>query len=135
MGGGPGRAFGSVPKAERGQRGRSRSSKRKKNGRIRAYASCVCPPLFVSCDHLTSGEQPYDQAISFANWDTLFFTRDFPAIDADRSVRHVSKVLTYPMTVAAALHQNGPFTTRNGRITREGRRSMAGECSPLTVTL
>ena len=30
------------------------------------------------------------------------------------------------MTVAAALHQNGPFTTRNGRITREGRRSMAG---------
>ena len=70
-------------------------------------------------------DQPFDQAISFANWDTLLYTRQFPSIDSERSLRHVSKVLTYPMTVAAALHQNGPFTTRNGRVTREGRRSMA----------
>ena len=72
-------------------------------------------------------EQPYDQAVSFANWDTLFFTRDFPSIDSERSVRHVSKVLTFPITIAGVLHQNGPFTPRTGRITREGRRSMAGE--------
>ena len=75
---------------------------------------------------LDLGEQPYDQAVSFANWDTLFFTREFPSIDSDRSVRHLSKVLTYPMTIAAVLHQNGPFTSGNGRVTREGRRSMAG---------
>jgi splicing suppressor protein 51 len=67
--------------------------------------------------------------VSFANWDTLFFTRDFPSIDSERSVRHVSKVLTYPMTVAGVLHENGPYTTGTGRITREGRRSMAGDFS------
>ncbi|KAK6907793.1 hypothetical protein I203_101794 [Kwoniella mangroviensis CBS 8507] len=70
-------------------------------------------------------EQPYESAINFASWDTLFFTRNFLSIDSDRSVRHVSKILTYPMTIAGVLHQNGPFTSGNGRITREGRRSMA----------
>ncbi|WWC62839.1 uncharacterized protein I303_105437 [Kwoniella dejecticola CBS 10117] len=70
-------------------------------------------------------EQPYESAINFASWDTLFFTRNFVSIDSERSVRHVSKILTYPMTIAGVLHQNGPFTSGNGRITREGRRSMA----------
>lgn len=64
--------------------------------------------------------------MSFSSWDNLFFTRNFPSIDSDRAIRHVSKVLTYPITVASVLHQNGPFTPANGRITREGRRSMAG---------
>lgn len=76
------------------------------------------------------GDQPYDQAVSFASWDTFFFTRSFISIESLRSVRHVSKVLTYPLTVAAALHQNGPFTRGNGRITREGTRNMVGKfCS------
>ncbi|AAW47180.1 hypothetical protein CNBN1660 [Cryptococcus deneoformans B-3501A] len=70
-------------------------------------------------------EQPYESAVNFASWDTLFFTRGFPSIDSDRSVRHVSKILTYPMTIAGILHQNGPFTSGNGRVTRQGRRSMA----------
>ncbi|WVQ96330.1 hypothetical protein IAU59_003434 [Kwoniella sp. CBS 9459] len=70
-------------------------------------------------------DQPYESAVNFASWDTLFFTRNFLSIDSDRSVRHVSKILTYPMTIAGVLHQNGPFTSGNGRITREGRRSMA----------
>ncbi|WVQ73345.1 hypothetical protein IAR50_002913 [Cryptococcus sp. DSM 104548] len=70
-------------------------------------------------------QQPYESAVNFASWDTLFFTRNYPSIDSDRSVRHVSKILTYPMTIAGILHQNGPFTSGNGRITRQGRRSMA----------
>nr|ODN80217.1 mitochondrial splicing suppressor [Cryptococcus depauperatus CBS 7841] len=70
-------------------------------------------------------EQPYESAVNFASWDTLFFTRGFLSIDSDRSVRHVSKILTYPMTIAGVLHQNGPFTSGNGRVTRQGRRSMA----------
>ncbi|WVQ84981.1 hypothetical protein IAT38_007145 [Cryptococcus sp. DSM 104549] len=70
-------------------------------------------------------EQPYESAVNFASWDTLFFTRNFLSIDSDRSVRHVSKVLSYPMTIAGILHQNGPYTSGNGRITRQGRRSMA----------
>lgn len=40
-------------------------------------------------------------------------------------MRHVSKLLTYPISVLSVLHQNGPFTSGNGRITSEGRRSMA----------
>ena len=45
-------------------------------------------------------------------------------------MRHVSKVLTYPITIASVLHQNGPYTHGNGRITTEGRRSMAGRFRP-----
>lgn len=40
-------------------------------------------------------------------------------------MRHVSKLLTYPVSIAAVLHQNGPYTHRNGRISAQGRRSMA----------
>ncbi|EIW67496.1 hypothetical protein TREMEDRAFT_33397 [Tremella mesenterica DSM 1558] len=69
--------------------------------------------------------QPYEAAINFSSWDTFFFSRNFPSIDNDRAIRHVSKILTYPITVGAILHQNGPFTSGNGRITREGQRSMA----------
>jgi len=70
--------------------------------------------------------QEYEAAINFSSWDTFFFTRNFPSIDSDRAVRHVSKVLTYPITIASVLHQNGPYTPANSRITREGQRSMAG---------
>ncbi|ORY22017.1 putative nuclear encoded protein required for translation of COX1 mRNA [Naematelia encephala] len=70
-------------------------------------------------------EQQYDTAVNFANWDAMFFTRSFASIDSLRAVRHVSRLLTYPLTVAAVLHQNGPFTRRSGRLTGEGRRSMA----------
>jgi len=80
------------------------------------------------------GPQDYESTPSFKSWDTLFYTRNFRSIDSDRSRRHVSKLLTYPMSVAAALHQNGPFSVGSGtlehgaegsRWTREGRRSMA----------
>ncbi|KZT60378.1 hypothetical protein CALCODRAFT_465471 [Calocera cornea HHB12733] len=71
------------------------------------------------------GEQGYEETISFANWDLLWYTRGFPSIDADRPRRHLSKVLTYPMTIAGILHQYSGFTTRNQRITPEGARSLA----------
>ncbi|TXT15967.1 hypothetical protein VHUM_00470 [Vanrija humicola] len=71
------------------------------------------------------GIQPYEQAVSLASWDSLFFTRGFVSINSPRAIRHVSKLMTYPITVLSVLHQNGPFTSSNGRITHEGRRSMA----------
>ena len=40
----------------------------------------------------------------------------------------MSKVLSFPLTIAAVLHQYGPYTTGTGRITREGQRSMMGAC-------
>lgn len=76
--------------------------------------------------HFPSEGQEYEAAINFSSWDTFFFTRNFLSIDSDRAVRHVSKVLTYPATIASVLHQNGPYTPANSRITREGQRSMAG---------
>ncbi|KAK4683457.1 hypothetical protein P7C73_g6806, partial [Tremellales sp. Uapishka_1] len=77
------------------------------------------------------GPQPYESSVSFTSWDTLFFTRNFVSVDSDRAIRHISKLLTYPITIAGVLHQNGPYTSGNGRITREGRRSMAAVHSVL----
>ncbi|KAH8921756.1 hypothetical protein BT69DRAFT_1348404 [Atractiella rhizophila] len=71
------------------------------------------------------GEQPYDEVVSLANWDVYFYTRHFKSIDNDRSRRHVSKILTYPLTIASVLHQFSPYTTRNRRLTTEGVRSLA----------
>lgn len=70
------------------------------------------------------GAQDYESAVSFSSWDTLFYTRNFPSIDSERARRHVSKLLTYPMTMAAALHQTGPYGVSSGRLSREGVRSM-----------
>ena len=60
-------------------------------------------------------------------WDVFFYTRGFPSIDSDRSRRHVSKLLTFPATIGATLHENSPYSTRNQRLTAEGLRSMTGE--------
>lgn len=77
------------------------------------------------------GIQPYEQALNLLDWDVFFFTRGFASINSARAVRHVSKLLTYPITVLSVLHQYGPFTPSNGRITPEGARSMAAMHSVL----
>ncbi|CAG8496399.1 8803_t:CDS:2 [Paraglomus brasilianum] len=69
------------------------------------------------------GAQPYDIEVNMANWDVFLYTRDFPTTDSERSLRHVSKVLTYPITIAAVLHKHGPFTLKN-RLTPEGLKSL-----------
>ncbi|KAJ1895031.1 translational activator for mitochondrial COX1 [Coemansia sp. IMI 209127] len=61
--------------------------------------------------------------VNFSDWDTFMYTRSFTNINSDRSIRHVSKVLTYPNTIAATLHQYSPFTLRSG-LTPEGLKSM-----------
>lgn len=63
-----------------------------------------------------------------SNWDTLFYTRHFPSMDNMRVYRNVTKVLTYPMTMATVMHQLSPYQVSNGRVTKEGQRSLAGEC-------
>ncbi|TRM62723.1 hypothetical protein BD626DRAFT_498234 [Schizophyllum amplum] len=50
------------------------------------------------------GPQGYEDAISFANWDTFWYTRGFFSMDNERSRRHASKVLSYPITVGSVLH-------------------------------
>ncbi|KAM0792310.1 hypothetical protein ACM66B_004997 [Microbotryomycetes sp. NB124-2] len=70
------------------------------------------------------GEQPYEEAVSMGNWDVFLYTRGFPSIDTERSRRHVSKLLTYPMSIGSVLHENSPYTLRNQRLLPEGLRSL-----------
>ncbi|KAG2020450.1 hypothetical protein CC2G_005790 [Coprinopsis cinerea AmutBmut pab1-1] len=71
------------------------------------------------------GEQGFEEAISFANWDIFWYTRNFPSMDTERSRRHASKLLTYPITIGGALHQHSNLTLSNQRLTPEGSRSLA----------
>jgi splicing suppressor protein 51 len=75
---------------------------------------------------LFQGPQGYEEAISFANWDVFWYTRGFPSMDSERSRRHASKLLTYPITIAGAVHQHSGLTLSNQRVTPEGSRSLAG---------
>ena len=74
-----------------------------------------------------AGPQAYEEAISFANWDVFWYTRGFASMDTERSRRHASKLLTYPITVGGALHQYSGLTLSNQRVTPEGSRSLSGE--------
>lgn len=48
-------------------------------------------------------------------------------MDTERSRRHASKLLTYPITVGSVIHQHSALTLGNQRLTPEGSRSLAGE--------
>ncbi|KAJ9118199.1 hypothetical protein QFC22_004103 [Naganishia vaughanmartiniae] len=78
------------------------------------------------------GAQDYESTPSLASWDSFFYTRNFKSVDGEREQRHVSKLLTYPITVAGVLHRLGPFASgktgtgkEGSRLTSEGQRSMA----------
>lgn len=79
------------------------------------------------------GPQGYEEAISFANWDVFWYTRGFNSMDTERSRRHASKLLTYPITIGSALHQYSNLTLNNQRLTPEGSRSLAALRSTLHV--
>src|SRR5271168_4116820 len=53
-------------------------------------------------------------------------------ISSERSLRHVTNVLSYPYTIAGVLHENSPYNLQN-RLTIEGLTSMAGTYSPLPL--
>ncbi|KAL0947411.1 hypothetical protein HGRIS_013524 [Hohenbuehelia grisea] len=79
------------------------------------------------------GPQGYEEAISFANWDVFWYTRGFPSMDTERSRRHASKLLTYPLSIGAVLHQYSNITLNNQRLTPEGSRSLAALRTTLHV--
>lgn len=65
--------------------------------------------------------------LNMSNWDTFLYTRDFKAIDQPRSMRQVTRLLTYPTTIASVLHELSPYNIKKGgRLTPEGLRSMSG---------
>ncbi|EMD38331.1 hypothetical protein CERSUDRAFT_93860 [Gelatoporia subvermispora B] len=81
------------------------------------------------------GPQDAEAAVSFANWDVFWYTRGFPSMDTERSRRHASKILTYPLTIGSVLHQFSYLTLRNQRLTPEGSRSLAALRATLHVPL
>jgi len=78
-------------------------------------------------NHLISGPQGYEEAVSLANWDVFWYTRGFASMDTERSRRHASKLLTFPITIGGTIHQHSGLTLSNQRLTPEGSRSLAGK--------
>lgn len=69
-----------------------------------------------------------EYVVNMTNWDTYLYTRQFDAINDDRSLRQVTRLLTYPITVASILHELSPYSVRSGgRLTPEGLKSMSGK--------
>lgn len=72
------------------------------------------------------GEQEQDFVTNFTNWDTFFYTRDFNPMNTEFNLAAASKVLTYPITMAALMHRFSPYEFEpNGPITLEGLRSLS----------
>ena len=75
------------------------------------------------------GQQMEEQLVNMTNWDTFLYTRNFAAVDADRQLRQLTKLITYPTTVASFLHELSPYSLRH-RLTPEGLRSVSGTPPP-----
>ena len=63
--------------------------------------------------------------VNLMNWDTLLYSREFSAINDERSMRQVTRLLTYPTTIASVLHELSPYDLKH-RLTPEGLRSFSG---------
>ncbi|KAI0530139.1 putative mRNA processing protein [Xylaria digitata] len=73
-----------------------------------------------------AGPQMEEAIVNMTNWDTFLYTREFEAINADRSMRQVTRLLTYPLTIGSVLHELSPYNIRKGgRLTAEGLKSLS----------
>lgn len=69
-----------------------------------------------------------EAAVNMTNWDTFMYTREFEAVNSDRSMRQITRLLTYPITVGSVLHELSPYSLNKGeRLTAEGLKSFSGE--------
>ena len=74
------------------------------------------------------GPQLDEILVNMTSWDTFLYTRQFEAINADRSMRQATRLLTYPLTIGSVLHELSPYNIRRGgRLTPEGLKSLSGE--------
>jgi mitochondrial splicing suppressor protein 51 len=73
------------------------------------------------------GPQLDEILVNMTSWDTFLYTRQFEAINEDRSMRQATRLLTYPLTVGSVLHELSPYSIRRGgRLTPEGLKSLSG---------
>ncbi|KAL8965996.1 MAG: hypothetical protein Q9183_003576 [Haloplaca sp. 2 TL-2023] len=73
-----------------------------------------------------AGPQIEEIIPNMTNWDTLLYTREFDAINADQGMRQVTRLLTYPLTIGSVIHELSPYNIRSGgRLTVEGLKSLS----------
>ena len=73
------------------------------------------------------GPQLDDILPNMTSWDTFMYTREFNAVNDDRHMRQVTRLLTYPITIGSVLHELSPYNIRKGgRLTPEGLKSLSG---------
>ncbi|KAI1327860.1 PXA domain-containing protein [Xylariaceae sp. FL0255] len=73
-----------------------------------------------------AGPQMEEALVNMTNWDTFLYTRQFEAINDDRSMRQVTRLLTYPLTIGSILHELSPYSIqKGGRLTPEGLKSLS----------
>lgn len=66
--------------------------------------------------------------VNLTNWDTLMYSREFQAVNDERAMRQVTRLLTYPITIGSVLHELSPYNlSKGGRMTSEGLRSLSGK--------
>lgn len=71
--------------------------------------------------------QMEEALVNMSNWDTFLYTRNFNAINADRSMRQATRLLTYPVTIGSIIHELSPYSIQSGgRLTPEGIKSFSG---------
>jgi splicing suppressor protein 51 len=79
-----------------------------------------------------SGPQIEEAMVNMTNWDTFLYSREFQAINDERSLRQATRLLTYPVTIGSVLHELSPYNIRKGgRLTVEGLKSLSGMSSEL----
>ena len=73
------------------------------------------------------GPQMEEQLVNMTNWDTYLYTREYNAINDDRPLRQVTKLLTYPVTIGSILSELSPYDYKQSdRLTTEGLKSLSG---------
>lgn len=71
-------------------------------------------------------EQEEEFVVNMTNWDTFLYTREFNAVNDDRMMRQVTRLLTYPVTIGSVLHELSPYSVKSGeRLTPEGLKSLS----------
>ncbi|KAF1343773.1 zinc-finger of mitochondrial splicing suppressor 51-domain-containing protein [Delphinella strobiligena] len=72
------------------------------------------------------GPQMDEAQVNMMNWDTFLYSREFNAINDERSLRQATRLLTYPATVSSVLHELSPYSLKSdGRLTPEGLKSFS----------
>lgn len=72
------------------------------------------------------GDQIEEALVNMTNWDTFLYSREFRAINDERSLRQATRLLTYPATIGSVLHELSPYSIKkDGRLTPEGLKSLS----------